>query len=164
MRQTDSMGRRIYRFGREILESDTVNIEKGCRHHGRYSVYEHSMRVTKPCIKITNRYHIPVNMGCLIRGALLHDYFLYDWHEFDKSHQFHAFSHAKCALHNAERDFKLTAIEKNMILTHMFPMNLTVPRYRESVILCIADKICAIQETTDGIILKCRRKYEVLKR
>lgn len=163
MRKTDYTERKIYRFGREILEADTMNIEKDCPHHGQYSVYEHSVRVTELCIKISNRYHIPVNMRCLVRGALLHDYFLYDWHESDSSHQFHAFSHAKCALCNAERDFKLTAVERNMISAHMFPVNLTVPRYRESVILCIADKICALQETADGIRLKYRRKYEVYR-
>lgn len=163
MQQTDSMEKIIYNFGKEILESDTMKIEKGCHHHGQYSVYEHSIRVTALCIKITNQFHIPVNMRCLVRGALLHDYFLYDWHKFDKSHQLHGFSHAKCAMRNAERDFKLTAIEKNMILAHMFPMNLTVPQYRESIILCIADKICATQETINGIRLKCYRKYEVFK-
>lgn len=44
-------------------------------------------------------------MRYLVCGALLRNYFLYDWYEPDKSHQLHAFSHAKCALHNAERDF-----------------------------------------------------------
>lgn len=163
MQQTDFIENAIYQFGKEILESDTMNIEKCCYQHGQYSVYDHSMRVAALCIKITAQYHIPVNMRCLVRGALLHDYFLYDWHEPDKCHKIHAFSHAKCALNNAERDFEVTAIEKNMILAHMFPMNLTIPRYCESVILCIADKICAAQETISGIRLKCRRKYEVFK-
>ena len=29
----------------------------------------------------------------------------------------------------------------------MFPLNLRVPIYKESIILCIADKICATKET-----------------
>lgn len=40
----------------------------------------------------------------------------------------------------------------------MFPMNLTVPRYRESVILCIADKLCATRETFST--RKKRRGYK----
>lgn len=56
---------------------------------------EHAMRVTALCTKLTHRYHIPVDMSCLVQRALRHDCFLYDWHKFDKSHQFHAFSHAK---------------------------------------------------------------------
>lgn len=45
-----------------------------------------------------------------------------------------------------------------MIRSHMFPMNLTVPRYRESVILCIADKLCATRETFST--RKKRRGYK----
>ena len=39
-----------------------------------------------------------------------------------------------------------------MILSHMFPMNKTLPRYRESVLLCTADKICATRETVLGML------------
>ena len=55
---------------------------------------------------------------------------------------------------NAQRDFGLNHIEKNMILAHMFPLNLTLPRYRESVLLCTADKICAARETWQGVFRK----------
>ena len=48
---------------------------------------------------------------------------------------------------NAERDFQLNAVERDMIVKHMFPLNLTPPRYRESILVCIADKICAVYET-----------------
>ena len=88
-----------------------------------------------------------VDIKSLIRGSLLHDYFLYDWHENDKSHRLHGFKHAKTAMLNAERDFGINKIEKNMIYTHMFPLNLRLPRYKESIILCMADKVCAIKET-----------------
>ena len=53
---------------------------------------------------------------------------------------------------NAQRDFGLSQIERNMILSHMFPMNKTLPRYRESVLLCTADKICATRETVLGML------------
>ena len=39
-----------------------------------------------------------------------------------------------------------------MILSHMFPLNLTLPKSRESVILCVSDKVCALYETIHGII------------
>lgn len=82
-----------------------------------------------------------------MRGALLHDYFLYDWHIKDPNRKAHGFSHAAAALQNAERDFALNAVERDVIARHMFPLNLTPPRYRESILVCIADKICAVYET-----------------
>ena len=90
-------------------------------------------------------------MNSMARGALLHDYFLYDWHVPDRSHRFHGFHHAGVALKNAGRDFALNEVEQNIIETHMFPLNLTkLPRYRESVIVNVADKICAICEILAG--------------
>ena len=100
-------------------------------------------------------FRIKVNHRSLVRGALLHDYFLYDWHEDDPTHRFHGYIHAKRALDNAAKDFSLNDIERNMIYTHMFPLNITrVPKYKESVILCIADKISAFKETILNIYMK----------
>ena len=48
---------------------------------------------------------------------------------------------------NARRDFELNEIEQDMIRKHMFPLNPVPPKYRESWILCMADKICASKET-----------------
>ena len=82
-----------------------------------------------------------------MRGALLHDYFLYDWH--DKDHpKRHGWKHASIALENAADDFSINPVEADMIKKHMFPFNLTaVPRYRETVILTVADKVCSFKET-----------------
>ena len=44
-------------------------------------------------------------------------------------------------------DFTLDAVERDVIERHMFPLNPVPPRYRESVLVCLADKICAIGET-----------------
>lgn len=134
-------------YGKEILEFDNVLIQKTFIQHGTVSVYEHSFTVACNCLKLADRFRIKIDRKVLVRGALLHDYFLYDWHEKDKSHKWHGFIHAKRALTNAERDFELNDIEKNMIYTHMFPMNIRIPKYKESIILCISDKICATKET-----------------
>ena len=145
----------IRRYGRDILNSDGMHIEKNCLQHGQISVYEHSYMVAVLCVELAIMCRIRADMRALVRGALLHDYFLYDWHEKDKSHRLHGFIHAERALKNAESDFRLTDIERNMIRAHMFPLNLVLPRYRESVLLCVADKICATRETVAGM----RRKF-----
>ena len=145
----------IRRYGRDILNSDGMHIEKNCLQHGQISVYEHSYMVAVLCVELAIMCRIRADMRALVRGALLHDYFLYDWHEKDKSHRLHGFIHAERALKNAESDFRLTDIERNMIRAHMFPLNLVLPRYRESVLLGVADKICATRETVAGM----RRKF-----
>jgi len=50
-------------------------------------------------------------------------------------------------LENAHRDFILSDIEKDIIATHMFPLNLGIPSFKESVVVNIADKICSLYET-----------------
>lgn len=121
--------------------------------HGTTSVFRHSVAVAYVSFWIACRMRITVEQKTLIRGALLHDYFLYDWHEKDDSHKWHGFFHAKKAWENALRDIPdLNAREQDMIRRHMFPLNPIPPRYRESWILCLADKICSSGETVDGII------------
>ena len=136
-------------YGKEILESKNMQKEKVFMQHGNISVFDHSVAVTIKCLKIAHALGIPVDQKALIRGALLHDYFLYDWHESDKSHRLHGFTHAKKALMNAEKEYELNEIEKNMIYCHMFPLNIRIPKFRESIILCIADKIVATKETLE---------------
>ena len=139
-------------YGKEILESENMQKEKTFIQHGSISVFDNSVAVAVKCLKIAHNLGIPVDQKALIRGALLHDYFLYDWHESDKSHRLHGFTHAKKALQNAEKEYELNEIERNMIYCHMFPLNLRIPKYRESLILCIADKIVATKETLEPYI------------
>lgn len=136
----------LYGYASDILASAGMQREKGYKQHGDISCYGHSVAVACMSIRLTAVLHIRVDMKSMIRGALLHDYFLYDWHEADRSHRLHGFIHAKRALQNAERDFSLTDVERDIIVKHMFPMNPSFPRYRESVIVTAADKICAARE------------------
>lgn len=152
-------GEIIHLHGEDILLSDGMKIEKNCIQHGTCSVFQHSVMVTSMCLSIARRLHIKVNERALVRGALLHDYFLYDWHEPIKRNRTHGFTHPSTALHNAELDFELGKIERNMIKRHMFPLTPVPPRYREGVILCIADKICATKETVGGFRRRIKNKF-----
>lgn len=121
----------------------TINYKQ----HGNISIYEHSIAVAYTSCRIACKLHLNVDYVSLIRGALLHDYFLYDWHDRDNGHRLHGFFHPGKALKNAREDFELTTIEENIILRHMFPLTLIPPCYLESWIVCIADKYCATKET-----------------
>jgi len=130
----------------EIVNSDLFKQEVNFFQHGKITTYDHSINVAKKCIIIARKLKVKVNMDSLVKGALLHDYFLYDWHQKDKAHRLHGFVHPKFSKKNAEKDFGLNKIEENMILSHMFPMGWVIPKYKESIILCLVDKYCASYE------------------
>ena len=137
----------VHRYGGDILGSQGMLPSQSFRQHGDVSVALHCFFAAVVCVRLARALALRVDTRALVRGALLHDYFLYDWHDPDPSHRLHGFRHAGFALRNAGRDFSLGPIERNMIASHMFPMNLVLPRFRESLLLCLADKICSFCET-----------------
>lgn len=129
-----------------ITESKEYQRTKSFMQHGTVSVYDHCVSVAETSLKISKKLHIKVDEDSMIKVALLHDYFLYDWH--DKNHpMLHGFRHPTIAAKNASRDFGLTKKEYKAIRAHMFPLNLRVPMSREAIILTIADKYCAAKES-----------------
>lgn len=138
---------KIRYYGKDILDSKSIKIQKQCLQHGKRTVFEHSLAVALMCLTINEFLHLKLNERRLIRGALLHDYFLYDWHVKDKSHRLHGFRHPYFALENARKEYELDPVLEDMIVKHMFPLIPIPPKYKESWVLCIADKICASKET-----------------
>lgn len=130
----------------EIIDNEMFKQEMDYVQHGDFSVYEHSLYVANTCLVIAKKLKLNIDRESLIKGALLHDYFLYDWHEKEDYHKLHGIRHPKFSRDNAKRDFGLSKKEENMILSHMFPLGKVLPKYKESVILCIADKYCATSE------------------
>jgi uncharacterized protein len=84
------------------------------------------------------------------RGALLHDFFLYDWRNHDvpdlPEDKFHGIEHPKIALANAQKHFQLNDIETDIIIKHMWPLTLVPPKYKESFIVSFADKYLASKD------------------
>lgn len=131
----------------ELEQEGSLTREKNAIQHGSTTVYEHSIGVAIASMKLADFFHIKVDEKDLIRGALLHDYFLYDWHIKRKGHHFHGFTHPTTALRNAEKEYKLNDIERNIIARHMFPLTVVPPMCREAWFVCLADKYCAVKET-----------------
>lgn len=114
--------------------------------HGNTSTLVHSIAVSYFSCRLARIFHLSCSERELIRGALLHDYFLYDWHEKDAGHAWHGFTHPGKALGNASADFALTEREQDIIYKHMFPLTPALPKYRESVLVCLVDKWCSTLE------------------
>lgn len=142
--------RLVYVYGRDILEHDHMRIERTCYQHGAVTTFSHSIRVACLSVWLADRLHLwkRVDLRSLIRAALLHDYFLYDWHDYDGgSHRLHGFTHGGTAMRNAIHDFELNRIERDSIRNHMFPLTPYPPKYIEGYLVTVADKISATRET-----------------
>jgi uncharacterized protein len=150
------------RYNRKYIEQqisrEVEQLEKESRfsltrdfiQHGEVSVFVHCVCVAYLSCAIMRFFNIRANLGALILGALLHDYFLYDWHDGERCRKVHGFTHPFKACNNAKEDVDLSPLEENIIKRHMFPLVPIPPRYKESWIVCLADKICACEETLIG--------------
>ncbi len=138
----------VYKYGADILNDERFEAEKSFIQHGNTTTHHHSLAVAYVSLYLALRSKKKLDYKSIVRGALLHDYFLYDWHEKNSYHNLHGYTHAKRSLNNARRDFPINSTESEIIYCHMFPLNITrVPHSPEARIVCIADKLCAGCET-----------------
>lgn len=153
IRKRHEQRRELYKlykkYAADILRSENFKNTRNYVQHGSMSVHSHCMDVAGKSIAISKFLGIHCNERDLVRGALLHDYFLYDWHNKDReNYQFlHGFYHPGIALKNASKEYQLTPRERDIIKKHMWPLTVTPPRCREAWIVTTADKYCSLLET-----------------
>ncbi|MDR3334440.1 MAG: HD domain-containing protein [Treponema sp.] len=115
--------------------------------HGTVTVYEHSIAVAALSFTIGELFR-NVDLESLVRAAVLHDFFLYDWHVPENMWSLHGWTHPVTAAENARRFFGISDKEYSLIRTHMWPYTLLhPPQYPEGWIICLSDKIVSAQET-----------------
>lgn len=135
-----------------FLKSEIVQSMDRYIQHGTVTTLRHALAVTYLSCAIAAWIHLRVNTRNLAIGALLHDFYLYDWH--DKNHPkrtLHGFSHPDVACQNALLYFNVNPQIQQIILCHMWPLTLRrIPPSREAIVVCIADKICSSKETICG--------------
>lgn len=117
--------------------------------HGRTSCLWHSIAVAYYSCLLLHILPIgnSINQRSMIRGALLHDYFLYDWHDRQQAPKMHGIAHPERALTNAQKNWQLDRIECDVIIKHMFPLTPIPPKYKEAAVVSLADKLCSLYET-----------------
>ena len=120
--------------------------------HGSTSTLDHVIAVAYSSLAFAMNAGIKVDEHALVRGALLHDYYLYDWHDHEAApDNWHGFTHPRHALNNAREDFPdLTPVEEDIILHHMFPLVPVPPHTKEAWIVTTCDKACSTAETLTG--------------
>ena len=163
----ESIAEKVVKYGNDILGSESMQSERDFMQHGATNCFTHSVCVAYMSLKIADYFHISIDTPSMVRGSLLHDFFLYDWHDKEKAPKFHTLYHPIVALKNAEKVFDLNPIEKDIIRKHMFPLCFPLPKYRESWIITLADKVCAASEiwhlySLEQVILMLENKINTL--
>jgi len=116
--------------------------------HGTTTTLEHCENVAWISYLINEKLHLNADEKELVEVAMLHDLFLYDWHDVDPSRKTHGFDHPDIACNNAVKHFGISEKEQEAIRSHMWPLNITkIPKSREALIICFADKYCALIES-----------------
>jgi uncharacterized protein len=150
---------------RDILEN-----KEFCRladyYHHNSSILDHAKIVS--WISYSLCKYLNLDYRSAARGALLHDFFLYNWRNHDipdlAKEKFHGIEHPKIALANSEKHFILNKIEKDIILKHMWPLTLVPPAYRESFIVTFVDKYTASREFVENLPDIIKPVKEIKKR
>ena len=121
--------------------------------HGKNSVLTHSLNVAKTAYRLNKDLHLNADLKTLLTGAILHDFYLYDWHDarlFINIFRMHGYTHPERARQNAVSHFDVDEKVQEVIRCHMWPLTLrSIPKSREAMLVCVADKICALKETFD---------------
>lgn len=128
----------------EVSTDRVVQRMKLYKQHCNTSCYAHCYEASFHCYRICKM--LGFDYVSAVRGAMLHDLFLYDWRVSGKENKWHAFTHGKTAYENATKIFELNEIEKDMIVNHMWPMTISFPKTKEGWVLTFVDKYCALKE------------------
>ena len=133
---------------KNLRSHEAVQEMKNYIQHGKTNTFDHCMSVAKASFKLDKALHSKSDKKTLLKGAFLHDLYLYDWHIKESHNGLHGYRHADAAIQNAKKHFGLSENEENIIYSHMWPLNLTrIPKRREAWIVCMADKYVSIKET-----------------
>lgn len=153
-RQRDVSGKQFVACISDVIGNPVVQQMKSYNHHSRTNCFNHSMHVAYYNYIICKRFNLDYRTAA--KAGMLHDLFLYDWHGHghDKGELPHGFTHPSRALKNAHDNFKLTKKDGDMITKHMFPLTLSIPKYKETCVIIMTDKFCSTCEVMDGMFRK----------
>ena len=139
---------------KDILDNREFKKLENYKHHG-INRLEHSRRVSFYSYKLCKYFGLDYVSAA--RGGLLHDFFKNSYKKSKRKKLL--VIHPKYALYNSRKYFELNTIEKDIIKSHMFPINIKIiPRFKESFIVTIVDKFSCMYERyvvcSSGVVFK----------
>ena len=105
----------------ELLGSDAVRMMGRWKHHGHISTLDHSLFV----------------------AYCSYDLYLYDSRDTSAHPGWQCFDHPRAAARNAAELTALSEKERNIILSHMWPLGGQLPRSWEAWLVDLVDTLCA---------------------
>lgn len=126
-----------------ILENKDFNKLKDIEHHG-VTRFDHSMKVSYYSYKLSKV--LKLDYTEVARAGLLHDFFLSSEDRSAKDRFISTFTHPKKAVNQTKKYFELSEKEENIIHSHMFPLYCSLPKYAESWVVSLVDKIVGSYE------------------
>ena len=130
---------------KDILENKSVQQMKQYRQHFNVTCFDHCLFVSYNTYLLCKRYNLDYISAA--RAGMVHDLFLYDWRKRQDGRKgLHAYTHPMQAYRNASTFLKLNDKEKDMIIKHMWPVTLALPRYKETFLMIFLDKYFAVEE------------------
>lgn len=144
--ESSKESKEYFEFVKDLLDNEVVGEMKKFRHHYSTTCYQHCLNVSYYNYIVCKK--LGLNAKAAARAGMLHDLFLYDWRDEPrkKGELPHGFSHPKIALENAKEHFELDKLEEDMIVKHMWPLTVKLPRYAESYVIVMIDKYAAMLE------------------
>jgi uncharacterized protein len=153
---------RFVQYTKDLLRDPLVDSMKQYRHHGETNTHYHSVFVAYRVCRMCTDLHVP-DARAIVRTSLLHDFYLYEWYT-EKHEQNHIWYHPKESVKNIEAHFgALSDAQRNMIIAHMFPLAVEVPKTPGAWMLTLADKQCACEDFL-GASQRFRPVYEEIDR
>ena len=142
----------------EILNKEKVQQMKKYRQHYNINCFYHCLFVSYNTYLICKKHNLDYISAA--RAGMVHDLFLYDWRKRERGRKgLHAYTHGKTAFKKASEILNLNDKEKDMIIKHMWPVTLAIPKYKETFILTFVDKYFAIAEA----FIKIKEKKNEIK-
>lgn len=144
----------VLEYGQDVMLSPGMCAERRFMQHGVTTTYEHSVSVAERAVSMAMFLGLEhkVDMRSLVVAGLLHDYFLYDWHDREEWHRMHGLIHGRVACANAMRDFGpdvVNDVVADSVTNHMYPLTKNQPKYLEGWLVSFSDKMCATAEAVD---------------
>lgn len=139
------MDKEYFDIVNNILNNRKFNKLKKEKHHLTTNRYDHNLKVSYLTYKICKKLNMDYVSAS--KASLMHDFF-FDSEVNNRLNEI--VNHPNKALQNAIKIEKLNEKEKNIILSHMFPLGKVFPKYKESIVVDIADDIIATKERFGG--------------